>query len=99
MSQGKVSTERRERQSLSATAAGKAQAVFPIPASFILPPPSVLFWQSDKSRITTERRTMEGGREGRRRKERKGEGREGKGQTKKEKEEKIEKGEKGGEES
>lgn len=85
MSQGKVSTERRERQSLSATAAGKAQAVFPIPASFILPPPSVLFWQSDKSRITTERRTTEGERGG--------------GQTKKEKEEKIEKGEKGGEES
>ena len=64
--------------------AGKAQAVFPIPAPFN--PPSVRSsWQSDKSRITTERRE---------RKRERGKG--GKGQTKKEEEEKIEKGEGGG---
>ena len=74
---------RAQRASFSVCDVGESASRFPHPR--FVHPSVRSSWQSDKSRITTERRTTAGERGG--------------GQTKKEKEEKIEKGEKGGEES
>ena len=91
---------RAQRASFSVCDVGESASRFPHPR--FVHPSVRSSWQSDKSRITTERRAMEEGRKGGREEGRKGgreeeEGREGKGQTKKEEEEKIEKGERGGE--